>query len=182
MHEHGAFLTRRDRVEDDRELLVDDLDQLAGILGDVPVLRDDRGHRLAVVPDLLDRDHVLDDRAGTERRKRRCVLGDILPRDDTDDTGKSLRLRRVDRDDLCVGVGASEHGRVKHPGELDVVEITALAAEKARILDPVEALAEPASRHVRPRRLAGDLGGVRVLLGDAHVSAPAAARIDSTMC
>ena len=82
MHERRAVLARGDRVEHDRKLLVDDLDQLARVLGDVAVLGDHGRDGLAVVAHLLDRDHVLHDRAGAERRQRRRALGDVLAGDD----------------------------------------------------------------------------------------------------
>ena len=181
--ERGALVPRGNRVEHDRELLVGHLDQLAGVLGDVPVLRDHRGHRFAVVANLLDRDHVLHDRAGAEGRQRRGVLRDVLARHHPHDAGERLGLRGVDGDDPRVGVRAPDDRRMEHPGQLDVVEVAALAPQEARVLDAVQALAEPAPWLVGARRLACDLGCVRILLGDAHASPPpAAARIDSTMC
>ena len=182
MHERGALLACCDRVEDNRELLVDDLDQLAGVLGDVAVLGDHGGDGLAVVPHLLDCDHVLHDGAGAEGRQRRGAFGDVLAGDDADDPRERLGLRRVDGDDLRVGVRAPEHRRVEHPGQFDVVEVAALTPEEAWILDAVQALAQPAPGRVRAGGLTCDLGGVRILLCDAHAPPPAAARIDSTMC
>ena len=66
---------RLERVEHDRQRLVLDLDQVAGVLGDVAVLGDHRRDGLAVVAHLLDRDQVLDDRAGAEGGQRRRVRG-----------------------------------------------------------------------------------------------------------
>ena len=170
-------------VEHDRQLLVDDLDQVAGVLGDVAVLGDHSRDRLAVVAHLLDRDHVLHDRAGAERGQRRRVRGDVLAGDDADDARQRLGLRGVDRDDPRVRVRAADDRGMEHPGELDVVEVPALAAEEARVLDPVQALAEPAARHVARRAVSratlAAFGSCSAMLMPAP---PAAARIDSTMC
>ncbi len=156
VHERRALLARRERVEHDGQLLVVDLDQVAGVLGDVAVLGDHGRDGLAVVAHLLDRDHVLDDRAGAERRQRRRVLGDVLAGDDANDAGQRLGRRRVDRDDLRVRVRAAHDRRVRHAGQLDVVEVAALAAQEARVLDAVDALAEPAARaRLRRRRCRG---------------------------
>ena len=90
MDERRALLPRLERVEHDRQRLVLDLDQVARVLGDVAVLGDHRGDRLAVVAHLLDRDHVLHDRPGPERRQRRGPLGHVLARDDRDHARQRL--------------------------------------------------------------------------------------------
>ena len=110
---------RLERVEHDGQRLVLDLDQVARVLGDVAVLGDHGRDRLAVVAHLLDRDHVLDDRAGAEGGQRRRVLGHVGAGDDADHARQRLRLRGVDGDDARVRVRAAHDRRVRHvPGSL----------------------------------------------------------------
>ena len=132
--------------------------------------------------DFLDRDHVLHDRPGAEGGQRRGVLGDVLAGDDADDAGQRLGLRGVDGDDLRVRVRAADDRRVEHPRELDVVEVPPLAAEEAWVLDPVQALAEPAALPAParcPRATFAAFGSCTAML---IALPPAAARIESTMC
>ncbi len=56
-------------------------------------------------------------------------------------------------------VRAAHDRRVRHVLELDVVEVAALAAQEPRVLDAVDALAEPFARGVFLRRVGGDLRG-----------------------
>ena len=68
-----------------------------------------------------------------------------------------------------------------HAGQADVVYVAALAAEEARILDPVDALAQPAApARLLQRRLGRDSGRSGKLL-DGHDFA-ATDWIASTIC
>ena len=64
---------RRDRVDDRREHLVVDVDQRAGVLGDVAARRRDRGDRLAGEAHAARRRS----RAGGRARRRSAVIGSI---------------------------------------------------------------------------------------------------------
>ena len=146
VHERRAVLPRLERVEHDRQRLVLDLDQVARVLGDVAVLGDHRRDRLAVVAHLLDRDHVLDDRAGAERGQRRRALGDVGAGDDAITPGSASAFDVSMRTMRACACGLRTIAACAMLGELDVVDVAALAAQEARILDAVDALAEPAAR------------------------------------
>ncbi len=88
--------------------------------------------RLAEVAHLLDRDDVLDDRTGAERRQRIGALGDVLAGHDGDHAGQLLGRLGADREDLGVRVRAADDRRMRHAGQLDVVDVAALAAQEAR--------------------------------------------------
>ena len=60
--------------------------------------------------------------------------------------GIAFGRRRVDRADVGVGVRAAQDGEVGHPGQLDVVEVAALAGDEARVLDPLDGGAEDVGR------------------------------------
>ena len=53
--------------------------------------------------------------------------------------GCASASRRVDRDDLRVRVRAAQDRAVHHPGQADVVQVGALAADEARVLLALEA-------------------------------------------
>ena len=71
------------------------------------------------------------------------------------DARRGLRRARVDRADVRVRVGAAEDGDVHHPGQLDVVEVAALAGDELGVFDPLDRGAEDVNNHVgllRPSR------------------------------
>jgi hypothetical protein len=142
------------------------------------------------VAHLLDRDHVLDDRPGAEGRQGVRTLGDVLAGHDGDHAGQRLGGLGTDGEDLGVRVRAAQDRGVCHALQLDVVDVAPLAAQEARVLDAVDALAEPAPRDaLLPGRVERDLRRVRILLDDhreppstAALPACEAAWIDSTIC
>jgi hypothetical protein len=62
------------------------------------------------------------------------VLLERLSGDDREHTGDLESPLGVDSLDRGVGVGASHDVHVEHPGQLDVVHVSALAVEEARVL------------------------------------------------
>jgi len=143
------------------------LDQLHGVLRQVPVLRDDERHRFARVADLLRGQGVLrlvvdQCRVRDEWRQRRGQGGrEIGPGVDGDDPGGRLRSGDVDAEQARVGVGAAQEGGVGHPGQPDVVDIQPAAGQQPRIFAASDAFAEVAGPHGKqgfilygPRRLA----------------------------
>ena len=131
MDERTALLARLERIdsaEHHRQRLVIHLDEIAGVLGDVAVLGYHGGHAFAAVVHLLDRDHVLDDQTGAERRQGIRGLADAAGRDDGDHPGQLLGRVGADREDLRVRVRAADDRRVRHPRQLDVVDVAPLAA------------------------------------------------------
>jgi hypothetical protein len=181
VHERRVVGLGREGIEDGGQRVVLDLDQVAGVLRDVAVLGDDRRDGLAVVAHLLRCDQVLDDRARPERGQRCRVSGDVGAGYDLDDAGKGLRLRGVDPDDARVRVRAPHDRGMGHARQVDVVDVAAFASQEARVLDPVQALSEPAAAaRLLQRRLGRDARGGGELL-DAHGRA-ATDWIASTIC
>ncbi len=64
--------------------------------------------------------------------------------------GHRLGGAGVDRANVGVGVRAAEDGEVRHAGQLDVVEVAALAGDEARVLDPLDRCAQDVGGHVVP--------------------------------
>ena len=91
--------------------------------------------------------------APKESGAARCNVG---AGHDPDDARQRLRLRGADRDDARVGVLAADDRRVRHAGQADVVDVAALAAEEARVLDPVDALPSQRRAGLLERRLGRD--------------------------
>ena len=186
MHEGRTFLTRLERIEHRRQDLVLDLDQIAGVFGDVAILGYDSRDALAIMAHLLDRNHVvLNTGVHRERRQRVCMLLDVLARQDAHDAGESLGLRGVDALDASVRVRAALDRCVQHVRQRDVIDIAALATQEARVLNTIDALPNPAQTSVARCGIARNARGIRILF-DLHDQAPfpadAAARIDSTIC
>ena len=122
-------------------------------------LGDDRGDPLAGPLDAVrgERprrvDVVLDARTAAGRPgHRQRVVRDVGPDEDGHHAGHRLGGGRVDRADVGVRVGAAKDRQVGHRRQLDVVEIVAVAGDEARILDPLDRVAEDVDSHGVPPR------------------------------
>ncbi len=129
-----ARLHGRARVGDGAEGFIVNVDQLQRILGDVAVLRDDHGDRIADVADFV--------------RCQRCLLRALQAGydsgahgngfhsrhigrgQDAEDAGQFQRRRRIDFDDARVGVGAAQNRGVRHAGAVNIADVLADAAQK----------------------------------------------------
>jgi hypothetical protein len=124
---------RAARVDDDGQLLVLDLDQLERVAGRVAVLGHDEGDLLALEAHLVGGQH----RLGVLRHRRHpreVQPGQVGAGDHGADLGVRDGRRRVDRQDLRVGQRAAQDRSVQHAGELEVVDVAALAAHEPRVL------------------------------------------------
>ena len=133
-----VVVERLARVDDGVERLVVDVDQLQRVARDVLVGRDHARDLLALEADLVAREHglrVVGDRRHPGQAERLEVLG----RDHGGDAGQRERGGGVDRVDPRVGEGRTQDRRVHHPGQADVVEVVALAADEARVLLALQA-------------------------------------------
>ena len=110
-------LHRLDRVDDMRQHLVLDLDQLERALGDGLAGRGHGGNGMAVIEHLLARHDVA--RQVASRRPRR-QFREIVPRDHRLHARQGLRLRRVDRLQDRVRVRAPEDLAEQHAGQNQV--------------------------------------------------------------
>ncbi len=131
------------RGRDHLQRLVVDVDQLAGVLGDVGGLGDHRRHLLALEAHLVRGENGL--RVAREgRHPGEVVLRHQLSGDDRDDALDRLRARGVDRVDAGVRERAAQELQMEHPGQHDVVEVVALAADEAGILEPLDGVPDAA--------------------------------------
>ena len=135
-------------VDDRRQHVVRHDDRVGRVAGDVPIARHDDGHRLAAIADGVD-----GNRAMLRRRKRRAdrhrrqQLGDLRAGEDGFDALHRLGRARVDRDDASVGDVAALERDVLHADQRDVVDIGAAALNEARVLAPLDALANELRQH-----------------------------------
>ena len=120
-------------VDDDRERLVLDLDQLERVARRVAVLGDDERDLLALEPDLVGREHRLDV-GGHRRHPGQPRASQILAGDHGFDHGVLQRRGGVDRQDLRVGERAAQDRPVQHARQRDVVEERALTADESSVL------------------------------------------------
>ena len=120
-------------VDDRRQRLVLDIDQLERVVRRVLVGRDHERDLLALEADLVAREHGLRV-VGDRRHPRQPERLEVLGGDDRGDVGVRERPRGVDREDARVRVRAAQDGPVDHPRQPDVIEVGALAADEARVL------------------------------------------------
>ena len=135
--DRGALVERRLGVDDRRQRLVLDVDELERVARRVAVVGDDEGDLLVLEADLVGGQHVL--HVGRQRRDPGQVEAlEVL----AGEHGVDLRVlqggRRVDRDDPRVGERAAQHGAVQHARQLDVVDEVAVAADQPRVLLALE--------------------------------------------
>ena len=150
-----ACLGRLLRIDDGRERLPVHDDQVERVEGLRLGLGDDGRHALAGPLDAVGRedprrvDVVLESGAAAGRPgHRERVVRDVGADPDAEDARGRLGRGRVDRADVGVRVRAAQDGHVGHRRELDVVEVVALAGDEARVLDPLDGLAEGVGRGV----------------------------------
>ena len=154
------------RVDDGRERVVLDVDELERVPRHVRAVGHDAGDLLALEPDLVGGEHGLRV-AGQGRHPRQAVGGERLAGDDGDDAGQLLGRRRVDVHDAGVRERAAQEREVQHPGQGDVLDVLPAALDEAVVLLALHAVAD-----------AADLGRGRarcVLLGRRHRAAPSLA-------
>ena len=143
VHLRGVGLHRLHRVGQHRQRCIVHVDQGGRVLGGVAIDRGDRRHRLARVPDLLDRQRVLHHRLGAEGGQGIGQLLGILAGDHREDAGQRASPARVDADDARMGVRAAEHRRVCHARQPHVVGVGGAPHQQARIFQSRDVLADP---------------------------------------
>ena len=117
---------RLERIDDDREGLVLDLDQVGGVGGDIAVGGDDEGDLLVLEQDLAVGEHHLDV-AGEGRHPGEIDALEVLGGQHREDARHGLGLGGVDLDDAGVGVARAMEVAVQHARQLDVVDVIAFA-------------------------------------------------------
>ena len=113
--------------------LVLHIDEREGGGGRLQGLGCHRGHRVAVVADLVDGQH------GRVLHQRAVVLLDVLEvrgREHRHDPGMGLGRRRVDAEDAGVGVGAAQDPGVEHARVGQVGGVDRLAADLGGAVEP----------------------------------------------
>ena len=140
-------LERLERVDDDRQRLVVDLDRRDAVGRGVARRRDDGRHLLRLVHDGVHGEHHLHV-AGEGRHPVELVALEVLAGHDRGDARDLERLRRVDRLDPRVGVRRADDVEPQLARQVDVLDVLALALDEARVLLALDRVAH-----------APDLGG-----------------------
>jgi hypothetical protein len=115
----------------------------------VAIVGDDEGHLLTLEANLVGGEHRLGVVA-QRRHPRQLQAVEHGAGDHGLDLWMSLGRGSVDRDDLGVGVGAAQDRPVQHPGQVDVVDVVALAAHETDVFlaqHPPEPDRVPRGRH-----------------------------------
>ena len=135
---------------DDGERLVIDLHGGRGVLGDILVLRQDRGERLAVPIHLVHRERpVLAIGRGKGGDQHRDLLTLNLFRefgagDRADHARHRKRRLQSDLPDLGVRVTGADEAEMQAIGHAEIGKVFALAREQTQILAPLQGAADPA--------------------------------------
>ena len=136
-------LHRLERVDQRRQRLVLDLDQVDRVGGDVAVVGDDERHLLVGEQDLLVRQHRL--HVAGQRRHVVQVQGlQVVGGEDGVHARQRLGLADVDALDPGVAVGAADEVAMQHPRQADIVDIVALALDQAGVLLALSGAADAA--------------------------------------
>ncbi len=149
--DRGVGVERLLRIRDHRQRLVVHVDALERVLGLVLRLGDDADDLLALEADLVRRQDRL--RVASQRRHpREAVLGQQVARHARDDARHRHGARAVDRVDLGVGERRPVDRHVQHAGQLHVIDVVALAADEAVVLDALRGLPDGAVDSADSRR------------------------------
>jgi len=138
---------RRFPIQDRVQLLDLGGDQRRGVFGEVWACRDCHRHRFADVTNLVRRDRKLkkffEARHGCKPRPDRAKeAGKIGLREYPDHPGQRRGRFRVDAPYAPMRPGTSEHGRIQHPVQMNIVHIIPIALQKSRIFQPGNRLAD----------------------------------------
>jgi hypothetical protein len=135
-----------DLVDHCGQRLVVDVDQINRVVGFGKRLRDHQRHAFADEAHAIDRNDV----AVRNLRSRQHPVGSdgadlavkILPRQSEPDSRRGASRAEVDISDIGMGVRRSQDRGVEHAGQLDVVDISALAGQEPKIFAPLQRLAD----------------------------------------
>ena len=125
---------RLERVDDDRQLLIFDLDEIGGVRRDIAIGGDDEGDLLVLEQNLAVGEHHLHI-AGQCRHPGEIDAFQLLGGEHRDDARHGLGLRRVDALDARMGAARAVKIAVQHAGQFDVVDIIAAPLREAHVLD-----------------------------------------------
>ena len=125
---------RLERIDQHRQLFVLDLDQLDRVGRDIAVVGDDEGDFLVLEQHLLLRQHRLHV-AGERRHVVQAERLQVGGGQHRHHARHRLRLGGVDLLDPRMAVGRADEVAVDHAGQLQVVDIVALALDEADVLD-----------------------------------------------
>ncbi len=125
---------RLERIDDDRQFLVFDLDEVGGVGGDVAIGGDDEGDLLVLEQHLAVGEHHLHV-AGERRHPGEIDALELLGGEHGDDAGHGLGLRRVDVLDARMGAAGAMKIAVQHARQFEVVDVIAAALGEAHVLD-----------------------------------------------
>ena len=144
---------RRPRIDDSRQRLVVDLDQLAGVKRLLPRLRDDNGDGLADVtharpcqrPARRFRHRLAVAAADRPERAHRAdtVRGHIGAAENGDNAGRGLRARSINAADDSVGVRRAHDRALQFGGNDEVGDETSATAQQPDIFDAPDRSADP---------------------------------------
>ena len=140
-------IQRLARIDERRQCLVLDLDELGCVARELPRLGDDGDDGLSDVAHLAEGEREVLDlparRAG-DLEERIGESRDLLAGERAVDALDLLGLRHVDRGDVCVRIRRPDEMDVAHPVALDVVDEDALALREPAVLLARDAFPEQA--------------------------------------
>jgi hypothetical protein len=123
-----------ERIDIARQCLVFDFDQVGGIRRGVPVLRDNKSYLLVLEQDLAIGQHHLHV-AGKRRHPGEIDGLERFRGDHRNHARNRCRLGRVDLLDTGVGMRRAGEIAVQHAGQLEVVDVIALALNESNVLN-----------------------------------------------
>jgi hypothetical protein len=144
----GGFLC----IDHDRQRFVLHLDQVTGVACDVAIFGDHQRHRITREMHLADRQNagsvdIILHPTRLPGARQRIQIEHVFASKHGNDARMSFRFARINRLDLCVGVRAAQHTRMRHAGEFDVIEECALSRNQPRIFAALDSLTHQFRRH-----------------------------------
>ena len=144
MHERRVFFERGERIDDSGQLSVFDPDVVDGVLGEIPVLGDDKCHCLADKSHSIGCQGPLIHRLAQHDNEGISFCLDIAPSQHRDHAGPGGRLRRIDGQNFRMSVGRTQDSGMQSPRpNRQIIREIAAAGQQSCVLDPLHRAAEP---------------------------------------
>ena len=164
MNDRGFRIERGAHVRHRFQFLIVDRNQFGGVLGNRAAGRHDRGDRLALPADMIDRDRALRRRfeplhVREHADPRRDDGGEFLPGHDSDHALDAFGRRGVDAGDFGVRIGRAQIHDMGHARQLDVADIEPPPLHQAIEVRPRHRLADIGVRPVQHRKAVRIFGG-----------------------
>ena len=142
-------LERRNGIDNHRQRLVVDLDQIECVLGEITARRDDDHGRLPDIAHAVDGDRPAFDGSAHADDEAGRMGGDIRTRDHRSDARRRSRRSGTNAGNLRVRMRRAQNPCMERAvAHRHIVNVAPIAAQQRRVLDTLDRAADPSVKHI----------------------------------